>query len=497
MKAFLLTEEPWIPVRFRGKSKDLSLEETLLRAHEIERLEDPSPLVEAALFRLLLAVLHRALQGPEDKWELFDLYNEGRFPEEIIQNYLNTHRERFWLFHPETPFYQVADLPTDDPLPWTKLRPEIASGNNPTLFSHAYDDNPAPASYAEAARHLVAHQTFAPGGLIRRLGVTAGVDAPLARAAAFIPQGESLFESLVHSLVRYSPEGDEPVWEMPPVKTAELEADANKRPKKKLSFEGRTRVYTWLSRAVRLIPENGRVRYMGYGPGIEPLNPELYHEDPHVAYRENKGRLLPVRLREDRAFWRDFTALYPEKGTGIPPSAIEAAIEVKNKFSRREPLALAVFGQVTDQSKVLEIRREHYPLPTRQDRGEIRIALNTALETTEKVASCLRTAGWITATRLLSLHRNPDSGEVRALLNSFPLLPLYYQILGAEFPRFLAALDRDLEAAKTLWNQAVEQAWKSAWRETRAALGTEARTLKALQEGERTLHSCIKKEVER
>jgi len=82
-------------------------------------------------------------------------------------------------------------------------------------------------------------------------------------------------------------------------------------------------------------------------------------------------------------------------------------------------------------------------------------------------------------------------------LNSFPLLPLYYQILGAEFPRFLATLDRDLEAAHAFWNQAVEQAWKSAWRETRAAVGTEARALKALQEGERALYSCIQKEVER
>ncbi len=497
MKAFLLTQEPWIPVRLQGRSVEVSLEDALLLAHKIERLEDPSPLVEAALFRLLLAVIHRALEGPEDRWTLLELHQSGQFPKNRILRYLNAHRERFWLFHPEAPFYQVADLPTDNPAPWTKLRAEIASGNNPTLFSHAYDDNPTPVGYAEAARHLVAHQSFAPGGLIRRLGVTSAVDAPLARAAVFIPQGANLFESLVYSLVPYTPEGDEPIWEAPPVQAKELLADARKRPGKKLPFEGRTRVYTWLSRGIRLIPERGYVRFMGYGPGIDPLEPELYHHDPHVAYRSDRDRLLPVRLREDRAFWRDFTALYPEEGSGIPPAALDAAAWLKMQAANGKPVALSVYGQVTDQSKVLEIRREHYPLPTRQERGTLRIALQTALERVEETADCLRKGARVMASRLLSPERTPDPGEVRALVESFPLLPLFYQRLGGEFPRFLVELDGDLESAHGLWREAITRAQREAWQETRNAIGTEARALKALQEGERALLRCLNKEASR
>ncbi|WP_227646040.1 type I-E CRISPR-associated protein Cse1/CasA, partial [Klebsiella pneumoniae] len=67
------------------------------------------------------------------------------------------------------------------------------------------DENPPLASYAEAARALVVHQSFAPGGLLRRLGVTSAKDAPLARPAAFLVMGANLFETLVLNLV---PQGD-------------------------------------------------------------------------------------------------------------------------------------------------------------------------------------------------------------------------------------------------------------------------------------------------
>ena len=135
MLRFNLIEEPWIPVREGKEIREVGLAEALLQAHAFDRLEDPSPLVEVALLRVLLAVLHRALDGPKSEDELFTLFEAGRFPKDHITAYLEEHRERFWLIHPEAPFWQIADLPSDDPLPWTRLRPELASGNNPTLFS--------------------------------------------------------------------------------------------------------------------------------------------------------------------------------------------------------------------------------------------------------------------------------------------------------------------------------------------------------------------------
>ena len=67
MSRFNLIDEKWIPVRFPDGSRDeLGIRDTLLRSREIAAIEDPSPLVVAALHRFLLAVLYRALEGPTD-----------------------------------------------------------------------------------------------------------------------------------------------------------------------------------------------------------------------------------------------------------------------------------------------------------------------------------------------------------------------------------------------------------------------------------------------
>ena len=67
MSRFNLIDEKWIPVRFPdGTRAELGIQDTLLRAKEIEAIEDASPLVVASLHRFLLAVLYRALEGPTD-----------------------------------------------------------------------------------------------------------------------------------------------------------------------------------------------------------------------------------------------------------------------------------------------------------------------------------------------------------------------------------------------------------------------------------------------
>ena len=43
-----------------------------------------------------------------NRWE--ELWRMKKFPFEIISDYLGKYRDRFWLFHPTHPFYQVANL---------------------------------------------------------------------------------------------------------------------------------------------------------------------------------------------------------------------------------------------------------------------------------------------------------------------------------------------------------------------------------------------------
>lgn len=488
---FNLLEEPWIPVLRGGQVEEVGLEEALLRAPEIARIETPSPLEEAALYRLLLAILHRALGGPSRVEEAVEWWEAGRFPEKPLRRYLDTYRERFYLFHDRAPFFQVADLPEKDPLPWSKLLPELASGNNPTLFDHTTEDNLPKASYAQAARALLVHQTFTPGGLLKRHGVTSAKGAPLAGAAAFLPTGKSLFETLLFNLVPYQKEGDAPLWELPPLHLKDLEGYKTKWP-----LSGTTRVYTWPSRGVRLLDEGDGVRFMAYGPGVEPL--EAAFRDPMVAYRQDaKGNLLPLRFSMENAFWRDFGAMLPQAG-GAAPATVETADSLLLQLDGHGPSPrLRVLGQVADQAKILDIRREVYPLPpgifsqkAKPEKAELN--LGQALKRAEEVGQGLkRLAGEV----LGEVLGGGDRGELSTFAASLPLERLYWHALDGSFPAFLERLGQ--EGDRAWWEGALKGAAREAWAATRISLGTEARHLKALAKGEARLLALLAPKEER
>lgn len=122
------------------------------------------------------------------------LVAEGGFPQDPIRDYLNRFRDRFFLFHPEAPFLQVADLPEENPLPWSKLLPELASGNNPTLFDHTTEENLPKATYAQAARALLVHQAFAPGGSSAATGWARRKMPPWPVPPSFCPPGKTCWK---------------------------------------------------------------------------------------------------------------------------------------------------------------------------------------------------------------------------------------------------------------------------------------------------------------
>ena len=489
---FNLLEEPWIPVLKvapGGKEeKEIGLLGALLNAHTITRIETPSPLEEAALHRLLLAVLHRALMGPKDKWEALEWWEEGRFPEDPIRAYLEEYQDRFFLFHPEAPFLQVADLPdtpipkeNPGPRPWTTLLPERSSGNNPTLFDHTTEEDVPKATYAQAARALLVHQTFTPGGLLRRFGVPSAKGAPLAGAAAFLPTGENLFQTLLLNLVPYSSteaREDAPVWEAPPLRLRDVREYRTKWP-----LSGRTRVYTWPSRGVRLLDEGNGVRLMAYGPGVEPIPTPF--RDPMVAYRSDaKGNPLPLRLDVDRSFWRDFSSMLPMK-EGSPPASLAHADEILRTLKEegeKGSRSLRVLGQVSDQAKVLDVRREVYPLPRGILSDVAKLNLSSALEQAEDLGQGLRALAFVLAREVLG---NRDPQELSSFARSLPLGRLYWHALDGAFPGFLARVGEG--EALGLWQEALKRAALEAWAATRLFLGTEARHLKAVAEGERVL----------
>src|ERR1700759_1209858 len=113
-RSFDLIDRPWILARtLKGDVQELSLTTVIGRAHELECLVGDVSTQVFALTRLLLAILHRAVDGPEDLDEWEALWHQSELPLASVRDYLDQHRSRFDLLHSETPFLQVADLRTE------------------------------------------------------------------------------------------------------------------------------------------------------------------------------------------------------------------------------------------------------------------------------------------------------------------------------------------------------------------------------------------------
>jgi CRISPR system Cascade subunit CasA len=229
--SFNLVDQPWIPCTdLNGRSRTLSLSELMMRAHELIAIHCQNPLTEAAMLRVLLAAIHRAVDGPRTSSDWKALYKTGKFDDRIPQ-YLNNWKSRFDLFSPENPFYQTAGLQVIDknenpsPLSVVNIIMGRSSGNNKTLFDHTTDDTRVQVSPAEAANILLTAQMFSLQGLNRKTTNLFGyqqsfLNSVLVNGILIALSGKSLFETLMLNLLVYSDNqpipntpADCPVWE--------------------------------------------------------------------------------------------------------------------------------------------------------------------------------------------------------------------------------------------------------------------------------------------
>ena len=480
MYSFNIAYEPWIPVRVGGRLELYSLEQTLLQAQDIERLEDASPLVTVALHRFLLAVLHRALDGPENVEESAEWLEAGAFPQEAVREYLEkwSNKGRLDLFDLQRPFYQVANYESKAKSV-AQLAAELASGTNKLLFDHTYEDAPPALTPAEATRLLIARQMLAiPEG--------AGYSpSPIGGAAVVLPLGRDLLETLCLNLVPYTPDADDvPIWE-----------SENLRPDAGQVILGLTHRYTWMSRLIRLEPElnedETKVRFLYYGPACKLREGAVFNPDPMLAYRitdEKTGERRPVNFRRDRALWRDFTALLP-KGK-LAPTVVEHAFSLLSELGRRQALQTMVLGATNDKAKFEFWRTELYALPeaVSADRTkDVYASLADALEQAETLGKSLNTASRTLARKLLSHGgRDPDKDDVTRLVNSFPTYATYWGTLGKTFPELLGRLTADFKPKEIrhFWTEQLMQASNRAWALTREAAGDDAFALRAIYSAE-------------
>lgn len=142
MSEYNLLDEPWISVvtDYKGMTKSVGLKEFFRDAHKFIALAGDMPTQDFAVMRFLLAILHTVFSrydaagkayemlkindrmqqvekvAEEDQEDYQDalmntwqaLWNDGKFPD-IVNEYLEAWKDRFYLFDDKYPFYQVTE----------------------------------------------------------------------------------------------------------------------------------------------------------------------------------------------------------------------------------------------------------------------------------------------------------------------------------------------------------------------------------------------------
>ncbi|MFF9690481.1 type I-E CRISPR-associated protein Cse1/CasA [Streptomyces sp. NPDC014623] len=334
--SFDLTTQPWIPVlRSNGEQDELSLRQVFEQASELRRVVGDLPTQEFALVRLLLAVVHDALGGPEDIDDWSDLWGDERCFAPVGP-YLDAHAHRFDLLDATAPFFQTAGLRTakDEVFSLNRVVADVPNGE--PFFSARMPDVDR-LTFAEAARwviHTHAYDTSgiktgvegdkrAKGGKVYPLGV--GWAGNL--GGVFVER-PTLRETLLLNLVAADTndvridEQDAPAWRRDPCGPGGAERAPS----------GVRDLYTWQTRRLRLHFDDQGVHgvVLGYG---DPLSPRNKHDrEPMTAWRRSKAQekklregvvYLPRDHDPERAAWRGIASLIadasvPGQGSDAP-----------------------------------------------------------------------------------------------------------------------------------------------------------------------------------
>lgn len=510
--AFNLVHEPWLPVTLLdGSTTTWGLAEFYARAHEARGLNEPSPLTYTAVMRYLLAILHRATNGPIDPLDWAERWHAGQFERAETDGYLAKWEHRFDLFDAERPFAQadarVAFQPGETV---ARLFMERTSGANPLLFDHTNDSHPPALTFGEACRVLLTAQAYGFSGsqIFANSTMIAGY--------SILFEGNNLFETLMLNLQEYSddePRGlqrhgdwDKPWWELDVDPPIEREGNIPL---------GLTDLLTWRSRTIRLIADNdGYVRHCNYVPGYK-LKEGLGIRDPFKRYEQatsgaNKGQFFPKNFVAGRALWRDSFALIERQeeddadSVEVRPTPVIVswladamhALEAEYGLPRLIPTLIAT-GLVNNKAKIDLWRMDRLPLPVSVlNEGPRRLRVRDAVAAAKDVRDALYRAGTTFAIEALSLgERSPDPNDVSRERASLKLDERYWSRLDAQFQHFmieLASAD-DIEAPVEQWKDGLRNIARSAFTEATNSAGLDSRWFRAQAFGARTLERQLRK----
>lgn len=348
---FNLLHEPWIKVLdTSGVVREVSLLEVFREAQGFARLAGELPTQDAALLRLLLSVLYCVFTKQDVRGDDVDIDNKGDavkrwkslwdigyFPYQVIERYLRQYEERFFLFHPETPFYQVAELKGRKTTDYTaaKLNGELSqSGNKIRLFAPRSGEAKQRLTYPEAARWLLylnGYDDTSAKPSVRGADLPSTGAGYLGKLGFICALGDNLFETLMlnFELARDDAEGLA-VWER--AVCAEERREINKPASRK-------ELLTIQSRRLLLVDDDESRTVRGFkllgGDFFQTENAFVEHMTLWRKDSTNKATTVfkPQRHDPAKSIWRDFTSLTVKNDNQCLPGVVDWIAALVNNGS--------------------------------------------------------------------------------------------------------------------------------------------------------------------
>lgn len=396
MSRYNLLDEEWISVIDKnGEQQNVSLKKIFSDSHNFYDLAGDTKTQDFAVLRVLLAVLHTVFSrfdangnkyayveldeifnqlekvnefDLEDYCEeltktWFELWKRKAFPN-IVDDYLEKWRDRFYLFDEKMPFFQVTAEDVSD----GKIKNQLGgkgitsaygkyinrliseSGNKIALFSPKNEETKGVLKPDEIARWLITFQGYT--GLADKTFFVCETNHKFSKGWLFdlggvYLKGKNLFETLMINLTLFSNDQDnfysisKPCWEMTSSEQIKFYLDGG-------AFDNRAGLYTAWSRGIYIDHELDCNE--PFSCDIVKL-PEINHIDnflePMTLWKlnetgENKGHYTPKKHIANQSLWRSFPLIAINKldsgnsvkGTCIPPGVISWFSQLKTEAEK-------------------------------------------------------------------------------------------------------------------------------------------------------------------
>ncbi|MBS2965653.1 type I-E CRISPR-associated protein Cse1/CasA [Actinocrinis puniceicyclus] len=386
--SFNIIDSPSIRVLRGRESIPVSLRDCLTASPGFAALAPDHPGQGVSFLRQLLLPIVLAAIGPPDSGRAWaQTFANGDFTEKQksqINEYLDTHHDRFDLFHATHPFGQVPGLHTanNETKPVGILIAGIAAGASVPLFSAYTDADELELTPADALAWMLYTQCWDTAGI--KSGAVGDEKAknnksygnrtgPLGALGVVVPTGRTVFETL---------------WLNTPIVPAGL--DPRARPPRWLCEPGAVweerhahgllDLLTWQCRRIRLLPADTkhgvRVNQAIITSGDRMI--ETPQDEPHTLWRtppkseDGPAVPRPYRHTAGKAAWRGLASLLaldrPSEGKGVLASFLLSQIHdlrAEEYLPDDYPLRVEIHGVVygTQSSVVEDTISDAIPMP--------------------------------------------------------------------------------------------------------------------------------------